>query len=152
LNVVRIQGRISTRFRQRKPIRRWTGEGENSHEKNEPVSQSPSRAWLPAQGAIDRILAVKGSRTIENTLGPHDEAIQQLSAARNFSNLMQQVHQDKVFRDHATALTTKVSSAQTGLSLNHDVFHALAGLDVSRSDPATRNYDGPGVNSTSSTD
>jgi thimet oligopeptidase len=107
---------------------------------------------LPAQRAIDRILAVKGSRTIENTLGPYDEAIQQLSAARNFSNLMQQVHQDKVFRDHATALTTKVSSAQTGLSLNHDVFQALAGLDVSRSDPATRYYDGRGVNSTSSTD
>ena len=45
-----------------------------------------------AQRAIDQIVAVKGSRTIENTLGPYDEAIRQLNAAGYFSGLMQQVH------------------------------------------------------------
>src|SRR5580704_5979754 len=75
-----------------------------------------------AQRAIDQIVAVKSSRTIENTLAPYDEAIRQLNAAGYFSNLMQQVHPDVAFRDHATRMTTKVSGAQTALSLNRDVY------------------------------
>jgi thimet oligopeptidase len=93
-----------------------------------------------AQHAIDRIVAVKSSRTIENTLGPYDEAIRQLNAASYFSALMQQVHPDVAFRDRATAMTTKVSSAQTALSLNRDVYQALASLDVSKDDLSTRYY------------
>ena len=93
-----------------------------------------------AQRAIDQIVAVKGSRTIENTLAPYDEAIRQLNAASYFSSLMQQVHPDPAFRDHATAMTTKVSGAQTALSLNRDVYHALSSLDVSRDDAATGYY------------
>jgi thimet oligopeptidase len=93
-----------------------------------------------AQRAMDQILAVKGSRTIENTLAPYDEAIRQLNAASYFSTLVQQVHPDAAFRDHATAMTTKVSSAQTALLLNHDVYQALSILDVSKADAATRYY------------
>lgn len=93
-----------------------------------------------AQRAIDNIVAVKGPRTIENTLASYDEAIRQLNAASYFSTLMQQLHPDTTFRDHATAMTTKVSSAQTALSLNHDVYQALASLDISKTDPATRYY------------
>jgi len=47
-----------------------------------------------AQRAIDEIVAVKGSRTIDNTLAPYDEATRQLNAAAYFSSLMQQVHPD----------------------------------------------------------
>jgi len=90
--------------------------------------------------AIDQIVAVKGSRTIENTLVPYDEAIRQLDAASYFSGLMQQVHPDVAFRDHATAMTTKVSGAQTALSLNRDVYQALSSVDVSKADAATRYY------------
>ena len=93
-----------------------------------------------AQKYIDQIVAVKGTRTIANTLEPYDEAARQLNAAAYFSVLMQQVHPDAAYRDHATAMTTKVSSAQTALSLNQDVYHALASLDVSKADPATRYY------------
>jgi thimet oligopeptidase len=93
-----------------------------------------------AQRAIDQIIAAKGSRAIENTLAPYDEAIRQLNAAAYFATLMQQVHPDAGFRDHATAMTTKVSSAQAGLSLNRDIYHALASLDVSKTDSATRYY------------
>ena len=93
-----------------------------------------------AQRAIDQIVAVKGSRIIENTLAPYDEAIRQLNAASYFSGLMQEVHPDAAFRDHATAMTTKVSSARTALSLNRDVYQALLSLDVSKADAATRYY------------
>ena len=93
-----------------------------------------------AQASIDQIVAVKGPRTIANTLVPYDEAIRQLNSAAYFSGLMQQVHPDVAFRDHATAMTTKVSGVATALSLNPDVYHALAGLDASNADAATRYY------------
>jgi thimet oligopeptidase len=93
-----------------------------------------------ADRAIAQIVAVKDARTIENTLAPFDEATRQLNTAAYFSVLMQQVHPDGTFRDRATAMTTKVSDQQTALSLNRDVYHALAALDVSQADPATRYY------------
>ncbi len=93
-----------------------------------------------AQRAIDQIVAVKGPRTIENTLAPYDEAIRQLNTARYFSGLMQNVHPDATYRDHATAMTNKVSDASTALSLNKEVYQALAALDVSQADDATLYY------------
>jgi thimet oligopeptidase len=92
------------------------------------------------QRASDEIVAVKGPRTIGNTLVPYDEAIRQLNAANYFSSLMQQVHPDTAFRDHATAMTTKVSDVATALSLNRGVYQALANMDVSKADAATRYY------------
>ena len=93
-----------------------------------------------AQAAVDQVVSVKGPRTIDNTLAPYDEAIRQLNAAIYFSSLMQQVHPDAAFRDHATAMTTKVSSAQTALSLNREVYQALASLHLGNADAATRYY------------
>jgi len=93
-----------------------------------------------AQRAIDQLVTATAPRTIENTLVPYDEAIRQLNAASYFSTLMQQVHPDAAFRDHATAMTTKVSGAQTALSLNQAVYKAMATLDVSKADAATRYY------------
>jgi thimet oligopeptidase len=93
-----------------------------------------------AQSSIDQLLAVKGARTIDNTLAPYDEALRQLNTAIYFSTLMQQVNPDASYRDHATTMTTKVSSAQSALSLNRGVYDALSSLDLSQADPATRYY------------
>jgi thimet oligopeptidase len=93
-----------------------------------------------AQRAIDQIVAVEGSRTIENTVVPYDEAFQQIDGAMNIAELIQQVHPDAAFRDHATAIETKASTAQTALSLNQNIYRALSSLDVSKADPATRYY------------
>jgi thimet oligopeptidase len=93
-----------------------------------------------AQRAIDQILAVHSSRTIENTLVPYDEAFEQIDGAIHISDLIQVVHPDAAFRDHATALNTKASNAQTALSLNWEVYRALASLDLSQADAATRYY------------
>jgi thimet oligopeptidase len=93
-----------------------------------------------AQRSIEELVAVTGARTIENTLVPYDEAIRQLNSAAYFSSLMQQVHPDTAFRDDATKMTVKVSGAQTALSLNPAVYKALASLDVSKADAATRYY------------
>ena len=93
-----------------------------------------------AQHAIDQMVAVEGARTIDNTLAPFDEATRQLNTAVYLSTLVQQVNPDAAYRDHATALTTKVSDRQTAIALNQQVYKALAALDVSNADPATRYY------------
>ena len=93
-----------------------------------------------AQKAIDQLVAVKEPRTIENTLAPYDEAVHQLGSAQYFAGLMQQVHPDSTFRDHATEMVRKASAAATALSLNHPVYEALAALDGSQADAATRYY------------
>jgi thimet oligopeptidase len=93
-----------------------------------------------AQQSIDTLLAVKDARTIENTLASLDEAFRQLNSAAYFAGLMEQVHPDASFRDHATSMLTKVTAAQTAIALNHDVYNALAALDLSKTDAATRYY------------
>ena len=93
-----------------------------------------------AQRCIDAILAVKGARTIENTLAPYDEAIRQLNASSNLAGLMQEVHPDAAFRDRATAMSTKTAGVATALSLNPGVYKALAALDLSKADAATQYY------------
>ena len=53
---------------------------------------------------------------------------------------MEQVHPDSAFRDHATAMLTKATAAQTNIALNHEVYSALAAVDVSQADAATKYY------------
>jgi thimet oligopeptidase len=93
-----------------------------------------------AQADIDRITAVKGTRTIENTLAPFDEAVRQINSGAYLAGLMQQVHPDSNFRDRATEMVRKASALQTALSLNRDIYQALSSLDVSNADSATRYY------------
>jgi thimet oligopeptidase len=93
-----------------------------------------------AQQSIAKLVAVKGQRTIENTLVPFDEAIRHINSTAYLAGLLQQVHPDATYRDHATAMVTKASAAQTALSLNRDVYNALTALDLTRADNATRYY------------
>jgi thimet oligopeptidase len=93
-----------------------------------------------AQQAIDTLVAVKAPRTVENTLTVFDEALRQVNTAGYLAGLMEQVHPDPAFRDHATAMHAKVSVVQTSINLNHEVYNALAGIDLTHADPATRYY------------
>lgn len=93
-----------------------------------------------AQKSVDQLVAVKGPRTIDNTLAPFDDAVRQLNAASYLAQIVEEVHPDAAFRDDATAMTTKAGDAQTALSLNQDVYKALASLDMSHADAASRYY------------
>jgi len=93
-----------------------------------------------AQKSIDALVAVKGKRTIDNTLAPFDDAVRQINSEVYFSSLMQQVHPDSAFRDKATDMTRKGSAVNTALSLNRDVYQALASLDLSKADAPTQYY------------
>jgi thimet oligopeptidase len=92
------------------------------------------------QKSIDKIVAVKGTRTIENTLVPYDEAIRQVNIGNYLANMMFQVHPDAAFRDKASTMTQKATAALTALSLNRDVYKAIAALDLSKTDATTRYY------------
>jgi thimet oligopeptidase len=93
-----------------------------------------------AQRSIAQIEAVKGPKTVANTLASLDEATRQIDAAYYFSSLMEAVHPDAAFRDRATAMTRKVSALQTTLSLNRVVYQALAAIPIAQADPVTQYY------------
>jgi thimet oligopeptidase len=89
---------------------------------------------------IDSLLAFEGQKTLENTLRPYDDAVATLSAAGSLASLLDSVHPDKPVRDKARELTQAVAEAATALSLNQEVYHALAAIDLSLADPATKHY------------
>ena len=65
------------------PLHIWAG--------NPDAAQA--RAWADAhlaaaQAAIDKLLAVKGARTIDNTLAPFDDAQLELETAANGGSLL----------------------------------------------------------------
>ena len=93
-----------------------------------------------AQRHIDRVLAVKGPRTVRNTLRPYDAALERINSASYFAMLMQQVHPDAKFRDSATEMTRKASAAATALALNRGVYQALSAMDLSKTDATTRHF------------
>ncbi|HSS96525.1 MAG TPA: M3 family metallopeptidase, partial [Terriglobales bacterium] len=96
--------------------------------------------FAAADRFIATLVAAKGPRTVGNTLAPFDEAVREINTAAYFAGLMQQVHPDATFRDHATTMYTKAVTAQTAISLNRDVYNAMAALDVSKADAATKYY------------
>ena len=94
-----------------------------------------------ARQAVDEMLAASGGRTIANTLAPYDEALVYLDAAREQSSLVTEVHPDENFRAAAEKISQKVSAFATDLSLNYDVFKAIAALDISGAvDAETKHY------------
>ena len=96
------------------------------------------------RAAIARMLAVKGERTIANTLEPFDEAQNALSLASDQAFLLYAVGDLPALRDKAQALEQLVSSASTDLSLDQEVYAALQTLaltpEAKAVDTATRHY------------
>jgi thimet oligopeptidase len=91
-----------------------------------------------AKAQVAKLLAVKGPRTIANTLVPFDEAERLLYIANAQSGLIQEVHPDKTTREVAEKASQALSAYATELALNRKVYDALAGLDVSAADAPTQ--------------
>ncbi len=101
-------------------------------------------AWVKqhlatSDAAVKRLLAVKGARTVDNTLQPYDEAFGALADAQSQSSLLYGVGSTKELRDKAQALTQTVAAALAALSLNQSVYQALTAIP-SPADPAARHY------------
>ena len=93
-----------------------------------------------ARATLEKLLAVKNRRTIENTLRPYDDVLLELDAAASQAGLMENVHPDSVLRAAAERATQKAEAFSTGLSLNRALYDALAAVDLTGADAETRYY------------
>lgn len=89
---------------------------------------------------IAKLKSHKGARTVSNTLAPYDEALQQINSAQYFSMLIEAVHPEAAFRDRAAAMTRRVNDVRTNMSLDPELYKALAALKLEHEDAATRYY------------
>ncbi len=101
-------------------------------------------AWvnerLDAEKAdVDKLGAVSGAHTVENTLRAYDDAVNELTLAGNNAYLLYSLADTANLRDKAQALSSKVSSATTDLGLNREVYAALAAIPQPTDLPA-RHY------------
>ena len=74
-----------------------------------------------ARATLDRMLAVKGARTLENTLQPYDDVLLEIDAVGSQAGLIQVVHPDAKMRATAEAISQKISAFGTELALNRGV-------------------------------
>ena len=93
-----------------------------------------------ARAALQRLRGVQGGRTIENTLQPYDDAFREAEMVASQASLIENVHPDEALRTAAETLSREAAAFFTALSLDREVYDALAALDVSGADAATRHY------------
>jgi thimet oligopeptidase len=113
----------------------WTG-----HPNAAQFASAQKQHLARAKTAIDQLIAVKGKRTVENTLRIYDSAVLELDATSAQSSLISEVHPDSATRAAAEKATQEASAFATELSLNRKVYDALAAIDTTQADPETRYY------------
>ncbi|WP_109487714.1 M3 family metallopeptidase [Occallatibacter savannae] len=102
-------------------------------------------AWVSArleahEAALAALLAVEGPRTTENTLRLYDVAIEQLSLAGAQAGVLNSVAPEKAVRDQAQMEAQRVAMAGSALSLNREVYDALASMSLKGASATTRHY------------
>ncbi len=97
-------------------------------------------AWQPSRRTSTSSSPSPGPRTVANTLRPFDDAQNELAVASNNSYLLYALADQAPLRDEGQAMTSKISTAATDLSLNQNVYKALAAIPLPTRDPATRHY------------
>ncbi|HEY9104519.1 M3 family metallopeptidase [Chitinimonas sp.] len=122
-----------------------------------PVRDDPLRAWVAgddpatltrwvdarlaaAKQSLDKLKAVKGPRTVANTLQPFDDAQNQLTLASNQAYVLFAVGGTAALRDKAQDLGQKIAGEQTAVMLDPAVYRALAALPLPDKDAATTQY------------
>jgi thimet oligopeptidase len=93
-----------------------------------------------AKADVDKVVAVTGAHTVENSLRPYDDAQNELAVAGNEAYLMYAVGDAPALRDKGQALVSTISSVTTDLSLNQKVYRALAAVSLPADDAATKHY------------
>ncbi len=83
---------------------------------------------------------VRRKRTVANTLEPYDDLQRDLDDAANEAQLIAAVHPDSAMRAAAEAAASRASALSTAIALDRGVYQALAGMDLTGADPATRYY------------
>jgi thimet oligopeptidase len=112
-----------------------------------PATAASAQAWVEhhlasARVEVAALLAEPAPRSVPNTLARYDDACWHLRMAGSQAHVMFMVHPLAEVRDTAQALSQTVSAEAVGLSLNRDVYHALAALEpnIQSEDAATQYY------------
>jgi len=126
---------------------RTTAAGQDIHvwEADGATSAEALTAWVSArlaahEEALAALKAVVGARTPENSLLLYDRAIQELSLAGAQAGILNSVAADKAVRDQAQMEAQRVAIAGSALSLNRDVYDALAAINLDGAIAATKHY------------
>jgi thimet oligopeptidase len=115
-------------------VHAWDGAGTPA------ALESWVQAHLKAADAdLARLAAVKGPRTVDNTLAPYDEAYRELQDAENQAQILYGVGATKELRDKGQELSQSTQAAITALNLDPQVYHALSAVPQP-ADAATRHY------------
>ena len=93
-----------------------------------------------AKQLLEALLAVKGRRTVENTLAPYDELSAELYTASSHARVMAALHPDEAVRRTGEELNRAASALASEITLRADVYAALAAIDRARADGKTRYY------------
>src|ERR1700735_1495105 len=114
------------------PLHIWTGLAD----------ANAANAWVEHHLAASRaciadLLAITGARTIDNTLVPYDRACWHLRMAGSQSGVMFMVHPLADVRGAAQQRSQVIGAESVALSLNRDVYQALAALNTSLVDAPT---------------
>ena len=128
---------LETAIAERKELRAWEAGGAASAE--------ALSAWVGArladyEAALAALLAVEAARTPANSLRLYDEAIEQLNLAGAQAGVLNSVAADKAVRDQAQGEAQRVAQAGSALSLNANVYKALAAIDPEGASAATKHY------------
>ncbi|MDE3200036.1 MAG: Zn-dependent oligopeptidase [Acidobacteriota bacterium] len=102
-------------------------------------------AWVSArlaahEAALAALLAVEGPRTPANTLALYDVVVEQLNLAGSQSGILNSVAASSAVRDQAQLEAQRIAMAASALSLNREVYDALAAMDLTGASPATKHY------------
>ncbi len=93
-----------------------------------------------ARAEADRLKAMPAPRAAPAALAAFDAAFGALSDAASRASLARNVHPDPRMRDAAERSEQEIDALSTELSLDRGLYDAIAALDVSGEDGATRYY------------
>jgi thimet oligopeptidase len=112
---------------------------------NGPTTAEAAKQWTDHHLAASRekiatLLALDSPHTVSNTLTLFDQAQWHLRMAGSQTGVMFMVHPASEVRDAVQDLSQTVSAEGVALSLNQEVYKALASIDATHEDAATRYY------------
>ena len=102
------------------------------------VATATQAAISTARGGIERFTKATGEPA--ELLDIFDEANAALGNLRELAGLIAKTHPDKAMRDAGDAAEQELDKVATDISLDRDVYDALAAIDVSGLDAATRHW------------
>ena len=113
----------------------WTGQPDSAG-----FAARTADRLAAARRSWDRLLAVRGRRTVANTLVPYDGILREADAAGHQAGLIREVHPDPRVRQAAEQASQQVAAFVTELTLSRPVYTALRAIDLRTADRETRFY------------